>query len=265
MDELEIQGLTIAYQRAGQGPPLLLLHGGISDGREWRRQIEDLSDEFTVVAWDAPGCGRSSDPPESFRWASYAECLAAFVDALGLQKPHVLGLSFGSVLALELYRQNPALPKTLVLASAYAGWAGSLSPEAAEERLQQALRDLAQPPEELVRTWIPTLFTRGTPASVVDELAAIMSGFHPAGSATMVRSFSTADLRDVLPQIAVPTLLLYGDQDVRARLDVARALEAAIPRSRLVLLKGVGHQSNMEAPERFNDAVRAFLRSVEQP
>jgi pimeloyl-ACP methyl ester carboxylesterase len=192
----------------------------------------------------------------------YADCLAEFVDALGLEKPHVLGLSFGSGLALELYRRNPSLPKTLVLASAYAGWAGSLPPRAVTERLEQALRDLAQPPEALVQSWRPTLFTEDTPEMVVDELAEIMSGFHPAGSATMARSFADADLRDVLPLITVPTLLLYGDRDVRAPLEVARALHATIPQSRLVLLKGVGHQSNMEAPQRFNDEVRAFLRSA---
>jgi pimeloyl-ACP methyl ester carboxylesterase len=234
----------------------------MSDSREWRRQIEDLSDEFTVVAWDAPGCGRSSDPPESFRWPDYAECLAAFVQALGLGKPHVLGLSFGSVLALELSRQNPSLPKTLILASAYAGWKGSLPPEAVEQRLEQVLHDLAQPAEELVQAWIPTLLTEGTPASVVDELAEIMSGFHPSGSATMVRSFAGADLREFLPHIVVPTLLLYGDRDVRAPLDVTRALHTAIPNSQLVVMAGVGHQSNMEAPKRFNDEVRSFLRSI---
>src|SRR5437899_7194248 len=60
-------GLRIAYERAGNGPPLVLLHGFVGDGREWRRQVDGLSDQFTVVAWDAPGAGASSDPPESFR------------------------------------------------------------------------------------------------------------------------------------------------------------------------------------------------------
>ena len=85
-----------------------------------------------MVAWDAPGCGRSSDPPETFGMPEYADCLAAFIDALGLERPHVLGLSFGAVLALELYRRHPLVPRTLVLASAYAGWAGSLPAEVVE-------------------------------------------------------------------------------------------------------------------------------------
>lgn len=64
MDEVEVGGQRIAYQRSGEGPPLVLLHGWPLNWREWRRQVDALSDEFTVVAWDAPGAGRSSDPPE---------------------------------------------------------------------------------------------------------------------------------------------------------------------------------------------------------
>ena len=65
MHEVEISGLRIAFERKGEGLPLVLLHGALSDSRAWRRQLEELSDEFTVVAWDAPGCGRSADPPET--------------------------------------------------------------------------------------------------------------------------------------------------------------------------------------------------------
>ena len=105
----------------------------------WRRQLEGLCDDFTVVAWDAPGAGGSADPPASFGLAGYADCLAGFIERPGLEEPHVAGLSFGGILALELYRRHSAIPMTLILASAYAGWAGSLPAEVAEQRWQQAL------------------------------------------------------------------------------------------------------------------------------
>lgn len=259
MDQLEVEGLRIAYERAGEGPPIVLLHGFVGDSREWRRQIDGLSDEFTVVAWDAPGSGRSSDPPESFRMPDYADCLAGFVDALGLGRPHVAGLSFGGGLALELYRRHPTIPMTLVLAAAYAGWAGSLPPEVVEQRLRQSLQLADRPPDQFVRAMIPALFSESASAERVDEFAAIMSEFHPAGFRAMARSLAEADLRDVLPRIDVPTLLLYGDKDVRAPLNVAEDLHAAIPTSRLVVLPGVGHMSSLEAAERFNAEVRSFL------
>jgi pimeloyl-ACP methyl ester carboxylesterase len=262
--EVEVGGLRVAYRRAGQGPPLVLLHGGLADSREWRRQLEGLADEFTVVAWDAPGCGRSSDPPEGFRASDYADCLAAFIDELGLGRPHVLGLSLGSMHALELYRWHPTIPRTLVLASAYAGWAGSLPAEVVEQRLERALREADLPPEQWMRGYIPGFFTERASAELIEEVVALLCQFpHPAGLRAMLHAFGRADLRDVLARISVPTLLLYGEQDVRSPLPVAEDLHAQIPTSRLVVMAGVGHVSNMEAPERFNAEVRRFLREVE--
>ena len=135
MGQVDYRGLRLAYTRAGSGPPLVLLHGAVSDGRVWRRQLEDLADEFTVVAWDAPGCGLSSDPPDSFRLPEYADALAGLVSALELRRPVVLGHSFGGVLALELYRRHPGLPGALILVGGYAGWAGSLPQVEVEQRL----------------------------------------------------------------------------------------------------------------------------------
>jgi pimeloyl-ACP methyl ester carboxylesterase len=86
METVEVDGLQIAYERAGSGPVLVLLHGYVGDGpTTWRRQLDGLSDEFTVVAWDAPGAGRSTDPPERFGLDGYADCLAGFLGKLGLE------------------------------------------------------------------------------------------------------------------------------------------------------------------------------------
>lgn len=264
MDEIEVGGLRVAYERAGKGPPLVLLHGFVGDGRStWRRQIDDLSEEFTVVAWDAPGAGRSADPPASFRMPDYADCLAGFVTALGLGRPHVVGLSFGGALALELYRRRPSLPRTLVLAGAYAGWSGSLPPDVVEERLDLSLRSSRLSPSQFVATMLPTMFSKSAPKERVDGFAASVAEFHPNGFRAMALATAEADLRDVLAHIDVPTLLLYGDEDVRAPLSVAEALHASIPQSRLVVMPGVGHVSSVEAAERFNLEVRDFLHESE--
>ena len=89
-----------------------------------------------------------------------------------------------------------------------------------------------------------------------------MREFHPAGLRANARAFAAADLRDVLPRVDVPTLLLYGDRDVRAPSDVAHELHAGIPGSRLVFIPGAGHACNIDAPERFNSELRAFLGSA---
>jgi pimeloyl-ACP methyl ester carboxylesterase len=76
MHEVSVDGLRITYRRVGSGDPLVLLHGGFGfDSRAWQPQFDELADTFAVIAWDAPGCGGSDDPPESFRMADYADCL----------------------------------------------------------------------------------------------------------------------------------------------------------------------------------------------
>jgi pimeloyl-ACP methyl ester carboxylesterase len=259
VEQVEIDGLEIGFERVGRGPPLVLVHGYVGDGRTtWRPQIEALADAFTVVAWDAPGAGASSDPPESFGITGYADCLASFIDTLGLGAVNLAGISFGGAVSLELCHRHPSALRTLVLVSAYAGWAGSLPAAEAEARLQQALRISELPSSEFVETLLPTMFASEVPADDFEAFRAAMASFHPEGFRAMARA-AFEDLRDVPPLVAVPTLLVYGDRDERAPLTIAEALHAEIPSSQLVVLHGVGHVCNVEAPGPFNDELRAFL------
>jgi pimeloyl-ACP methyl ester carboxylesterase len=263
MDHVDVAGLRIAYQRRGSGPPLLLLHGAVCDSRVWRVELESLSDAFMVVAWDAPGCGASSDPPGHTRMPEYGAYLAHFIDALGLEAPHVLGHSWGTALALELYRQRPDLVRSLVLVGAYAGWAGSLPTEEVEKRLQFALRAAELAPNAFDPTSMPGLFSDAMPRDRADELAKVMSEIRPNGTRTMAHALAEADLREVLPHIEVPTLLLYGDADERSPLSVAEELHASIPGSTLTVMPGLGHECYLESPQAFETEVRTFLSGVD--
>ena len=102
MEVIRANGLEIAYERVGNGPPLVLAHGAAVDSRMWRPQLTELADEFTVVAWDEPGAGRSSDVPAEFALADYAKSLATLIETLDLGPAHVAGLSWGGTVALEL-------------------------------------------------------------------------------------------------------------------------------------------------------------------
>ena len=263
MEYVHVDGLWIAFQQSGQGPCLLLLHGAVSDSRVWRVELESLSDDFRVVAWDAPGCGGSSDPPEHFRLPEFAECLEHLISALGLERPHLLGHSWGAALALELYRLHPNTVKSLVLVGAYAGWAGSLPPDQVTQRLEFALRIADLEPGTFDPTSMPGLFSDAMPQNRRSELATIMSEIHPAGTRTMAYALAEADLRAVLATVEAPTLLIYGDADERSSLDVAHELHNAIPRSRLTVMPGLGHECYLESAEEFDSVVRSFLLQLE--
>jgi len=262
MHRVEVDGIQVAFQRVGDGQPLLLLHGAASDSRVWRVQLEEMADEFTVVAWDAPGCGESSDPPETFRLPDYARCLSGLIDALDIEQPHLVGHSWGSGLALELYRQRPDVPRSLILVGGYAGWAGSLPADEVARRLQFGLQAAELARGAFDPKSMPGLFSDAMPAEMVDELVQIMSEIRPVGTRAMTHAFAEADLRDVLGDIQVPVLVLHGEDDERSSVDVADALHTAIPMSTLVVVAGLGHLLHLESAETFDAEVRAFILSI---
>ena len=260
MDHVDVDGLRIAYRRRGTGPALVLLHGGVCDSRVWRVELESFADAFTVVAWDAPGCGGSSDAPETFRMADYAQCLRSLLELLRLDRVHLLGHSWGAALALELCRRWPTVVRSLVLVGGYAGWAGSLPPHEVQERLTVALR-AAEPGAAFEPTTMPGLFSAAMPPDRASELAAIMSDARPGATRTMAQAMAEADLRDALPAIDVPTLVVHGEADLRSPISVAQQLQRSIPRAELVVLPGLGHECSLESATAFEAAVRAFLRT----
>ena len=131
--------------------------------------------------------------------------------------------------------------------------------EEAAQRLRQAETLSRLTPEQLRAALLPTMFTEGTAHDVRERFGSGMLTFHPAGFRAMARA-SAEDLRDALPHLTLPTLLIYGDQDVRAPLDVAQRLHSATPQSSLAVLPGVGRLCNVEAADDFNSAFRTFLR-----
>ncbi len=260
VERMRANGLEIAYERVGEGPPLVLVHGAAEDGRVWQPQLAALADEFTVVAWDEPGAGRSSDVPDDYTLADYAACLAALIKALALGPAHVAGLSWGGTVVQELYRHDPGLVATLVLVGTYAGWKGSLPPEEVGARVSGARAMLASPAEQFDPTF-PGLFAGDPPGEFVGLLERIAAAVRPASLRKQLQVMAEADQRDLLPRVAVPTLLIWGERDARSPLHIARQFEQTIPDTTLVVIPECGHVSNLEQPESFNAAVREFCRA----
>lgn len=137
-----------------------------------------------------------------------------------------------------------------------------MPPEVVAERLRRVMREAELPPAQWAPGYLDGLFTDAAPAELAEEALAIMLATRPGGMRPMVASFAEADLREVLPRIKVPALLLYGEADRRSLPEVVgRDLHAKIPGSRLAVIPEAGHQCDMEAPDRLSAEVRAFLRA----
>src|SRR4051794_25865263 len=181
-------GLDVAFDRAGSGPSLVLVHGAAGDAREWRLQIASLSDDFTVIAWDEPGAGRSSDVPADFGLAGYATALAALLETLEAPA-HVCGLSWGGTVALELYRLRPDLVATLVLADTYAGWKGSL-PDAEVRARVAGFERMAAEPVVASPPSLPGLFAGEPPAGVAELVDAVAADVRPESLRVVVAAMA---------------------------------------------------------------------------
>jgi pimeloyl-ACP methyl ester carboxylesterase len=260
MEHVDVGGVRIAYTRAGSGPPLVMLHGAPADSRTWRWMLPDLAHDHTVIAWDAPGFGQSSHVDDTWRAAQFADALAAFIAALGLERPHVVGHSFGTMVALSLFQRHPAVPASLVLIGGYAGWAGSLPQEEVARRLEMFL-GMAHLGDAFDPTSYPGLFTELIPADRAAVLATMMrENIRPAAVRAAGYTGAETDLRPVLPTVDVPTLVLHGEADARSPLANAETLHAAIPTSQLAVLPKLGHACVVEDPEACATEIRRFVR-----
>jgi pimeloyl-ACP methyl ester carboxylesterase len=262
--EVSVRGLTVAYERAGSGPVVVLAHGFVGDAvSTWGSQIDALADEFSVVAWDAPGAGRSSDPPDGFGMDDYADCLAAFLAELRIEQAHLVGLSFGGTLVLSTFHRHRGLASSLALVGGYAGWCGSLGVDDAERRLARSLQASGLPPDEFVAAMVPSMFSPSAGGELVSAFIDSVKAFRLGGFRAMSRA-SFEDQSHVLPEVDVPMLLLYADHDVRAPVAVGEALHVAVRGSELVVLPGPGHVSPVEAPDAVTRELRRFLHSTQR-
>jgi pimeloyl-ACP methyl ester carboxylesterase len=145
-----------------------------------------------------------------------------------------------------------------------AGWKGSLPEEEVRVRVDGAHQLLAAPTEEFDPR-VSGLFAAEPPADVVPLLEEMAADVRPESLRVQLSVMAGADQRDLLPRIAVPTLLVWGELDARSPLTVARQFEEAIPEARLVVIPGAGHLSNLERPDLVNLTVREFCRTHPSP
>ncbi len=259
MDVVNVEDIQIAYRRVGVGQPIVLLHGAPADSSSWTWMTPALAADFTVIAWDAPGFGRSAPVPERWRAPDYADALAGFLTAVEVERPILVGHSFGSILALAFLERHRAVASGLVLIGAYAGWAGSLQPEEVSKRLKGFLT-MADLGDAYDPRSYPGFLSDLIPVDREAATVAMMrENIRPATIRVAGYVAAETDLRAMLPSIDIPTLLLHGDADARSPLSAVEAIHAAIPGSEIEFLPGLGHACIVEDPDACSGAIRRFV------
>ena len=250
MPDCTVAGARIHYETAGAGPALILLHGIGSNSRSWHRQLLELSSAFNVIAWDAPGYGKSSDPEGRPSMAYYAQRLCGLLDELGFDRIHLLGHSAGGVIAQEFYRMHPERVNKLILADTT--FIGS------RDKLEQRLTMIrTMTPSEMALERAPKLLSQAAPPDVLEEAIAIMSEVRRVGYEFAAMALAACDTREVLRNLHVPTRLIWGAEDQ------ITPMWREIPEgARLSVIPFAGHLCYVEQPELFNIIVRGFLHEA---
>lgn len=260
----EGMGTVVHVEELGSGPGLLCLHGIGSSSRSFASQLQHLRGSYRVLAWDAPGYGRSADPPSAPGIDGYADAAAALIAQRGLGSVHVLGVSFGGVVAVRLAMRHPLCVRSLILADSSPG--SAVDPERAEQMRQRGALLAAAGADTFARTRAPRLLSPSAPAELIREVAVNMAAsIRLPGYAYAAEAMAEADHRDVFSRIAVPTLVLCGSEDGVTPPSISRDIARSVPGARLRLIEGAGHLSNQEQPRLFNRLVAEFLADVEEP
>ena len=256
-----IDGDEVEYDVRGRGPAVLLLHAFPLGLSMWDPQAEALAAAHRVVRFDARGFGATpADDVTPLSMERIADDGASLLDQLWIEKAVVHGCSMGGYAAFAFARRHPRRLAGLVLQDTRAG---ADTAEARANRATLAARVLAEGSQAAVEAFLPKLLGTTSHRERPALVAAVKERVFAASTRGLANALhglaARADSRDMLPKIAVPTLVLVGEEDVLTPPDEAKAMASAIPAARLEVIPHAGHLANLENPGAVNAALGAFL------
>ncbi len=266
-------GVQLHAEAVGSGPPILFLHELAGDHRSWSLQVAGLSDEFRCITFAARGYPPSDVPLDSnaYSFRRGVEDAVDVMDAFGLARVHVVGLSMGGYCALHLGALHPDRVSSLLVASTGSGSdPNTRSTFLTDTRaLAEAfMREGAQPVADRVATLENRIQLKRKRPDLWSEFVAQLGEHSTQGMALTINGVqltrpSVYDITDELQQISAPTLVMNGDED-DACLDVGLLIKRTVRTAALMVIPNSGHLLNLEDPTGFNEVVRTFIRTVDR-
>jgi len=250
---IDRDGVEIHYEAHGpeNAPPILLSHGYGATSRMWDGQVAAFADRYRLVLWDMRGHGQSGDPadPALYSHALTVGDMAAVLDACGIERAIIGGLSLGGVMSLAFHLAHPERVRALMLFDTGPGFRNPEARRQWNERAEARARELEE---------------KGLPSSgggAETRLGRHRSAEGLAGAARGMLTMQDGSLIGALPQIAVPTLVLVGADD-RHFLAAADYMAAKIAGAQKIVIPDAGHAANLDQPEAFNRAVADLLSTL---
>lgn len=252
--KISVNGETLEYVKAGKGPAVVFVHflGGFS--YQWRHQIDALKDRFTCIAFDHRGFGFSSFNNGRWDVPIGAEDLKAGLDALGVDKAHIVGYSMGGPVALVFNARWPQMVRSLTLIDTFAK--NHTHSKARIEESEKCLRYMSI--REYARQYIATRLLPETPKGAVDELLSAICLCRKEAYLDVLRGILLPDFTEYCSKVKAPTLVMCGRHDkttpVAFTNDLTRLIDGAIER-----IIPTGHLGCFDDPVEFNKPILEFL------
>ena len=251
MPVMDRDGVGISYEETGSGPAIVCTHGWGASAEMWRGQAEAFADAYRVVAWDMRGHGQSDSPPDDALYSREltVEDLRTLLDQLGIQRAVIMGHSLGGYMSLTFALRHPERVRALVLQGCGPGYRNP----SGRQQWNESRHERAKLIEE-----------RGFDYNEGGAEVRVSSHRSTQGLARSARGMLTQHdsfVIDHVAEIAVPTLLLVGEDDAPFR-NAIDYMERKIAGAQKRIFAGAGHGANVEQPEEFNAELRAFLDAL---
>jgi 3-oxoadipate enol-lactonase len=251
--------VELAYDAAGGGETVVLIHGHPFDRTLWAPQLTALQQHFRVIAPDLRGFGQSPVTPGQVTMREYAADIEELLDRLDITRAAVVGLSMGGLVAMEMATAHPARYWALGLVATTAEPPSPQDRTVREQRADATERDGMSVLVDYMHTG---LYSPTCPPAVRAKVDAMMAAASPAGAAAALRGRAQRpDYRPLLKTLDLPALVVAGTADPWSNAEVTAEIVASLKHPELVAIDGTGHLPNLEAAAEFNDALAAFLRT----
>ena len=265
MPHLQIDDVQLAYDSAGQGSPVIFVHGYPFNRSLWTDQVDALSNRYRVITVDLRGFGESSSSGSPATMSRMAQDIATLMDKLEIFQATFAGLSMGGYVLLAFYKQFPNRVSALVLADTRAS---ADNDEGKKVRAQQAETILAEGMAGTADAMLQKLLTPETVAKradIVKRVRDMMVKTKPEGAAAALMGMaSREDQTGLLSQINCPTLILVGRSDPITPIADSELMHHEIKNSKLIVIENAAHVSNIEQVNIFNSELKKFLAELNQ-
>jgi 3-oxoadipate enol-lactonase len=259
-----LQSIEIAFDDQGAGPVIVLLHGFPFNRTLWEEQVNALKEKHRVITLDLRGHGESEVKGEAVSMEEMAKDVAGLLDKLEIKRAAIAGLSMGGYVALAFWRLFPMRVRALILADTRAG---ADTDEGKQNRSVQAEKAVKEGMDVIVSAMLPKLFSSNTverQPAVVKRVKEMMLATDAVGAAAALLGMAERhDQRPFLEEIIAPVLIIVGREDAITPVSESESMHRLIAGSRLEILEGAGHVSNMERPAEFNRCLLDFLQDIE--